>query len=149
MPSLTGPFVPLDGIAVGPRQGQKAFTLQTVLARAEGECDADRRGISGRLFAHCGFAASAQHRARVEQLCRYSARPAVATERLSLTGTSGHSNDNPRIRRKPAGGRFPPLAVQYDRSWSSAGGSAVHDSLRSLKHECFNLCFGELPGLKE
>ncbi len=51
----TGPFVPLDGIAVGPRQGQTAFTLQTVPARAEGDCDARRRGISGRLFAPLRF----------------------------------------------------------------------------------------------
>ena len=31
-------------IAVGPHQGQKALTLQTVPARAEGERDAGRRG---------------------------------------------------------------------------------------------------------
>ncbi len=32
----TGPFVPLDGIAVGSHQGQKTFKLQTLPARAEG-----------------------------------------------------------------------------------------------------------------
>jgi len=33
---------------------------------------------------HCGVAAGAHQRAKLERLCRYIARPAIANERLSL-----------------------------------------------------------------
>ncbi len=64
-------------IAVGPHQGQKAFTLQTVPARAEGERDAGRLVKAAGFSLHCGVAATAHQRAKLERLCRYIARPAL------------------------------------------------------------------------
>jgi hypothetical protein len=48
-------------------------------------------------------------------------------------------------------GRFPPDAVQYDRSWLSAGGLAAHDPIRTLPHPLASLHKGllksTLPGV--
>ena len=72
-------------IAVGPHCGQKAFTLQTLPASPPGE-DEDRNvARAGGFSLHAVIAARADQRAKLERLCRYVARPAVATRRLSLT----------------------------------------------------------------
>jgi hypothetical protein len=75
-------------IALGRRRGQKAFTLQTLAPRSEqrgGERVAQANGFS----LHAGVAAEANELAKLERLCRYISRPAVATERLSLSA-QGH-----------------------------------------------------------
>jgi hypothetical protein len=97
-------------IAVGPNEGRKAFTLQTVapalaaparderlakhsgfsrgtsLCRAPaGQPAAVQIGSPADLSLHAGVAAAAHQREKVERLCRYIARPAVATTRLALT----------------------------------------------------------------
>lgn len=72
-------------IAVGPHQGRKAFTLQTVPAHTEERDDGGLAKAAG-FSLHCGVAAGAHQRAKLERLCRYIARPALAIERLSLTG---------------------------------------------------------------
>ena len=70
-------------IALGAHQGRKAFTLQTVPAATE--------AIDGKLARaagfslHAGVASEAHEREKLERLCRYITRPAVSTERLSLT----------------------------------------------------------------
>jgi hypothetical protein len=72
-------------IAVGPHQGQKAFTLQTVPAAAE---DAERTGKAATYagFSLCaGTAAAAHQRDRLERIARDITRPPVATEPLALT----------------------------------------------------------------
>jgi hypothetical protein len=71
-------------IAVGPRAGQKVFTLQTVPAQGEGE---GRNGAaqSGRFSLHAGLDIQPGQRAKLERLCRYVSRPPVAAERLALT----------------------------------------------------------------
>ena len=72
-------------IALGPRAGQKAFTLRslpgTPLPAATQPFPASADGFS----LHAGVAAGADERKKVERLCRYIARPAIATGRLSLT----------------------------------------------------------------
>ena len=70
-------------IAIGPNQGRKAFTLQTLPAD-----DGDERGelaTAAGFSLHAGVAAKANERDKVERLCRYIARPALASSRLSLT----------------------------------------------------------------
>jgi hypothetical protein len=72
-------------IAVGPQQGRKVFTLQTLPA-----CDADDRfadtvGQVAGFSLHAGVAVKAQERDQLERLCRYITRPAVSEKRLSLT----------------------------------------------------------------
>ena len=72
-------------IAVGPHCGQKAFTLQTLPAMPPAEDEDSKVARSGGFSLHAGIAARADQRAKLERLCRYVARPAVVTRRLSLT----------------------------------------------------------------
>ena len=80
-------------IAVGPQQGRKVFTLQTLPA-----CDesfGDGVGEVAGFSLHAGVAARADERKKLERLCRYISRPAVSEKRLSLT-----PNGNVRYRLK-------------------------------------------------
>ena len=92
--ALSGDAGPLDEllgaavtyrIAVGPQRGQKAFTLQTLPPAPVDEDEKDDVARSGGFSLHAGIAAMPFQRAKLERLCRYVARPAVVTERLSLT----------------------------------------------------------------
>jgi len=71
-------------IAMGARQGRKAFTLQTVPARTDEQLDSGLAKAAG-FSLHCGVAAGAHQREKLERLCRYISRPALAIERLTLT----------------------------------------------------------------
>jgi ribosomal protein S27E len=72
-------------IAVGPQQGRKVFTLQTLP-----DCESDNPstimvgGVVG-FSLHAGVATKTNERAKLERLCRYITRPAVSAKRLSLT----------------------------------------------------------------
>jgi hypothetical protein len=70
-------------IAVGPRTGEKVFTLSRLPAREECE-RGDAAECSG-FSLHAGVAVEGGERARLERLARYITRPAVAEERLALT----------------------------------------------------------------
>jgi hypothetical protein len=70
---------------VGPQRGQKAFTLQTLPPAPADEEEKDNVARSGGFSLHAGIAAKPFQRAKLERLCRYVARPAVVTERLSPT----------------------------------------------------------------
>jgi ribosomal protein S27E len=85
---------PLDGllgasityrIAVGPQRGEKAFMLRTLPPADEESVAGDRVARVAGFSLHAGIAARADQRTKVERLCRYIARPAVAEPRLSLT----------------------------------------------------------------
>ena len=72
-------------IAVGPQQGRKVFTLQTLPdCRAENPLAHTVGKVAG-FSLHAGVATRAHEREKLEHLCRYIARPAVSTKRLSLT----------------------------------------------------------------
>jgi hypothetical protein len=71
-------------IAVGPQQGRKVFTLQTLPAVEEDDRYAQVAKEAG-FSLHAGVAAQAWERAKLERLCRYISRPAVSEKRLSLT----------------------------------------------------------------
>ena len=78
---LRGHSIPYR-IALGPHAGRKAFTLQTLPRSGEFEHGLARaNGFS----LHAGVVAARDERAKLERLCRYITRPAVSTERLSLT----------------------------------------------------------------
>jgi hypothetical protein len=79
-------------IAVGPQQGRKVVTLQTLPASCD-EPFADGVGKVAGLSLHAGVAARADQRQKLERLCRYISRPAIAEKRLSLT-----SNGNVRYQ---------------------------------------------------
>ena len=70
-------------IAIGPQQGRKVFSLQTLPACDEPFDDGVRK-VAG-FSLHAAVAARADQRAKLERLCRYISRPAVAEKRLSLT----------------------------------------------------------------
>jgi len=72
-------------IAVGPHRGHKAFTLQTLPPALADEKAGANVARTGGFSLHAGIAAKAHQREKLERLCRYIARPAVVTERLSLT----------------------------------------------------------------
>ena len=61
-------------IAVGPHQGRKVFTLQTLAA--SNEPFDDPVGKVAGFSLHGGVAARADERQKLERLCRYIARPA-------------------------------------------------------------------------
>jgi len=70
-------------IAVGPHQGRKVFTLQT-LPGCEEPLDQGLGKVAG-FSLHAGVTARADERKKLERLCRYISRPAIAEERLSRT----------------------------------------------------------------
>jgi hypothetical protein len=70
-------------VAVGPRAGQKVFSLQTVPARAE-EPKKEVAQYAG-FSLHAGIGVEAEQRGKLERLARYVSRPPVAIERLDLT----------------------------------------------------------------
>lgn len=72
-------------IAVGPQQGRKVFTLQTLPARDPDEPFTNAVGKVAGFPLHAGVAAKAHERKKLERLCRYITRPAVSEKRLSRT----------------------------------------------------------------
>ena len=104
-------------IARGPNAGRKVLTLQTVPVTSAAQ-DVGAAAKAAGFSWHAGVAAAAHEREKWERLCRYIARPAVSTERLSLTpaGTiryrlktpyrDGH--DRHRVRATGCHGVFAP-----------------------------------------
>jgi hypothetical protein len=75
-------------IAVGPRAGQKLFTLQTAAPRPQGpEGEPNGAARAGGFSLHAGVDIAPAERAKLERLCRYVSRPPVASERLALTAS--------------------------------------------------------------
>lgn len=70
-------------VAVGPRAGQKVFSLQAVSARAEEPRKEVARYAGFSL--HAGIGIEAEQREKRERLTRYVSRPPVSVERLDLT----------------------------------------------------------------
>jgi hypothetical protein len=74
-------------IAVGPKQGRKAFCMQSLpLAGSLEETSARVARVAG-FSLHAGVAAARHERRKLERLCRYITRPAIAEPRLSLTSS--------------------------------------------------------------
>ena len=72
-------------VAVGPNEGRKAFTLQSLALPLSAPPGDERLAKRDGFSLHAGVAAAAHQREKVERLCRYLARPALATARLALT----------------------------------------------------------------
>jgi hypothetical protein len=75
--------VSTNRIAMGPQQGQKVFTLQTLPASHEGAYGqlANTSGFS----LHARVFANADKLDKLERLCRYISCPAMSEERLTMT----------------------------------------------------------------
>jgi hypothetical protein len=92
--SEAGPLDDLIGhsityrIAVGPRAGQKLFTLQTLPARVPALLeDPNGAARAGGFSLHAGVDIAPQQREKLERLCRYVSRPPVAVDRMALTSS--------------------------------------------------------------
>ena len=72
-------------IAVGPQQGRKVFTLQTLPDIGSDNLGRNNVGEVAGFSLHAGVAAKANEREKLERLCRYITRPPVSTKRLSMT----------------------------------------------------------------
>ena len=110
-----GPMSQIQGrsiayrIAVGPQQGRKVFTLQTLPAREPYESFTDGLGKVSGFSLHAGVATKAHQRNKLECLCRYIARPAVSEKRLSLT-PHGHPLATPVNRDERIPAIIPPFS---------------------------------------
>jgi hypothetical protein len=71
-------------IAIGPRKGQKALTLQTLQAQPPTDVASGLVGKVTGFSLHAGVAAKDHERSKVERLCRYITRLPVDETRLSL-----------------------------------------------------------------
>ena len=70
-------------IALGPRAGQKVLTLQTVPSQAAPPTQ--QRCVNAQGFSlHAEVCCAADQRKKLEHLCRYITRPAIANERLTF-----------------------------------------------------------------
>ena len=71
-------------IAVGPQQGRKVMTLQTIPDCGDVPFTTRVGNVAG-FSLHAGVATQTNERTKLERLCRYITRPAVSTKRLSMT----------------------------------------------------------------
>jgi hypothetical protein len=72
-------------IAVGPQQGRKVFTLQTLPDCRPENSLAHKVGKVAGFSPQAGVATKANEHVKLKHLCRYITRPAVSTKRPSLT----------------------------------------------------------------
>jgi hypothetical protein len=85
-------------IAVGPQQGRKVFTLQTLPPDEDDSGGSDRVAKEAGFSLHAGVSTEAHQRDTRERLCRYVSRPAVSEKRLALT-SNGNIRYQPRRPR--------------------------------------------------
>ncbi len=71
-------------IAVGPQQGRKVFTLQTIPSWEDDDFGTNQVGKIAGFSLHAGVATKTRERKKLERLCRYISRPAVSEK---ATGT--------------------------------------------------------------
>ena len=71
-------------LAFGPNAGKKALTLQAVPVSDGQARQADLVSKQAGFSLHAGVACKSNQRKKLERLCRYVARPAIAEQRLSL-----------------------------------------------------------------
>jgi hypothetical protein len=72
-------------IAVGPQQGRKVFTLQTIPSWEDDDFGTNQVGKIAGFSLHAGVATKTRERRKLERLCRYISRPPVSEKRLALT----------------------------------------------------------------
>ena len=74
-------------IAVGPQAGRKTMTLHSGGAQSE-QLALDKPFTAARdgLSINCAVSCEANERNKLERLCRYRSRPAIAEPRLSVDG---------------------------------------------------------------
>ena len=86
MPQILGSSVSYR-IAIGPQQGRKAFMIRTIRPLDRPNPGLERVAKANGFSLHAGVSCEGHQKDKRERLCRYIARPAVATPRLSLSST--------------------------------------------------------------
>jgi hypothetical protein len=86
MPQLLGSSISYR-IAVGPQQGRKAFMIRTIRPLDRPDPGLERVAKANGFSLHAGVSCEGHERNKRERLCRYIARPPVASPRLSLSST--------------------------------------------------------------
>ncbi len=71
-------------LAFGPNQGKKALTLQAVPSKENRMKVSELVSKQAGFSLHAGVACKSNQRKKLERLCRYITRPAIAEQRLSL-----------------------------------------------------------------
>ncbi len=71
-------------LAFGPNIGKKALTLQTVPSSGDRKKSSKWVSKQAGFSLHAGVACKSNQRRKLERLCRYITRPAIAEQRLSL-----------------------------------------------------------------
>ena len=71
-------------LAFGPNAGRKALTLQAVLTNNDQKKTSELVSKQSGFSLHAGVACKSNQRKKLERLCRYITRPAIAEQRLSL-----------------------------------------------------------------
>ena len=74
-------------VAIGPQQGRQAFMIRTIRPLDRPDPGQERVAKANGFSLHAGVSCEGHQRGKRERLCRYIARPAVATPRLSLSST--------------------------------------------------------------
>ena len=82
-------------LAFGPNAGKKALTLQAVPVSDNRTKHSELVSRQSGFSLHAGVACKSNQRQKLERLCRYITRPAIAEQRLSLT-----SNGNVMVALK-------------------------------------------------
>lgn len=72
-------------ISIGPHKGRKVFSLQTLPPASPEIKSKELLGEIAGFSLHAGVVAKANQRNKLERLCGYISRPAIAMDRLSLT----------------------------------------------------------------
>jgi hypothetical protein len=114
-------------IAVGPQQGRKVFTLQTIPSWEDDDFGTNQVGKIAGFSLHAGVATKTRERKKLERLCRYIARPAVSEKRLAFTSRGLARYELKTPYRDGATGR------RSDMSYSS-----LLTLWRSWQHWCLN-----------
>ncbi|MFT5577938.1 MAG: hypothetical protein ACI9WS_000690 [Paraglaciecola psychrophila] len=70
---------------MGPQQGRKVFTLQTIPSWEGDDYGSRQVGKAAGFSLHVGVATKTRERKKLERLCRYISRSAVSEKRLALT----------------------------------------------------------------
>jgi hypothetical protein len=123
-------------IAVGPRAGQKLFTLQTLTASAmpQAEQQGDHRGAAqaGGFSLHADIDIEPGQRQKLERLCRYVSRPPVAVDRMGLTA-SGQVRYALKTPYRDGTTHIVACAVGFDGASGCSGATAPDALSRSIR----------------
>ena len=122
-------------LAFGPNAGRKALTLQTVPVRTEQRKGDDLVTRQAGFSLHAGIACKSHQRKKLERLCRYITRSAIAERRLSLANngnvvialkTPYDDGTTHVVRRRPRSAQW--------NSWGSLSAKATNAGSNMAQH---------------